>query len=214
MMLTGAMGGIYRVTEWITKFAYISILWMFFSLLGLILFGLFPATISTFVITRKWIQGYTDIPLTKTFWQTYKKDFKKGNIIGFIYYIIGYFLYLDFHLIFITSNSALQITTFSLVLISLVLLLTLLYVFPVYVSYELKIIDVLKNAFIISVFRPLNTLMMIAGAIAVYGLMRFIPGLIPFFAISLWAYINMGCANLVFKKLNQNQLEKSKKLIS
>lgn len=214
MMFTGAMGGIYRVTEWITKFAYISILWMFFSLLGLILFGLFPATISIFVITRKWIQGYTDIPITKTFWQTYKKDFKKGNIVGIIYYIIGYFLYLDFHLIFNTSNSALQNMSVPLDLISLVLLLTLLYLFPVYVNYELKIIHVIKNAFFLSVLRPFHTLMMIAGVIAVYGLMRIIPGLIPFFAISLLAYINMWCANLAFKKLDQNQQEKSEKLIS
>jgi uncharacterized membrane protein YesL len=214
MMFTGTMGGIYRVTEWITKFAYLGILWMFFSLLGLILFGLFPATISTFVITRKWVQGYTDIPITKTFWQTYKKEFKKGNIIGFIYYIIGYLLYLDFQLIANISNSALQITSFSLVLISLVLLLTLLYLFPVYVHYEYTIIHVFKNAFLISVLRPLNTLMMIAGAFAVYGVIRLIPGLIPFFAISLWAYINMWCANLVFKKFDQNQQEKSEKLIS
>lgn len=213
-MFTGTMGGIYRVTEWITKFAILGILWMFFSLLGLILFGLFPATISTFVITRKWVQGYTDIPITKTFWQTYKMEFKKGNIIGFIYYIIGYLLYIDFQLIANISNSALQITSFSLVLISLVLLLTLLYIFPVYVHYEYNIIHVFKNAFLISVLRPLNTLMMIAGTLAVYGLIRLIPGLIPFFAISLLAYINMWCANRVFKKFDQNQQEKLEKTSS
>lgn len=204
-MYTGAIGGFYRISEWIMRFAYLNILWIAFTLLGLIVFGFTPATTSLFAIVRKWVQGKTDIPIFKTFWKNYKKEFFKSNLLGIIFFTFGYILFLDFQLVIESTNSVLQLTYIPLIVLIIVYILTLLYIFPVYAHYDVSIIYVLKNAFLIMLMRPLTTIIMIVGTGAVYLLIRFIPGLIPFFTVSLWAYIMMWSSHRVFKKLVQQQ---------
>ncbi|MBM7570082.1 YesL family protein [Aquibacillus albus] len=205
-MNTGPMWGFYRVCVWIMNFVYLNILWMAFTLLGLVFFGFAPATVSLFAVVRKWIQGYTDVPIFKSFWRNYKKEFFKSNVIGLILSVFGYILYVDFQLVLHSANSTIQqITYLPLLLLILTYTLTLLYVFPVYVHYEVNILQVLKNAFIIMIMRPLNTIMLIAGTAVVYYVLRFVPGLIPFLSMSLWAYVMMWCSNLVFKRIEEKQ---------
>lgn len=104
-----------------------------------------------------------------------------------------------------TSNSILQLTYYPLILIIIFYLLTLLYVFPVFVHYDIKLIDVLKNSFFIMIMRPLTTIMMVVATFLVYRLMFSIPGLIPIISVSIWAYVLMWSSRLVFVKLQQQQ---------
>lgn len=76
------IGGIYTVMEWISRFVYLQFLWAMFTVVGLIGFGFFPATLTMFAVTRKWIRGQTDIPLFPVFKQLYKKDFLKFTYRG------------------------------------------------------------------------------------------------------------------------------------
>lgn len=46
-----------------------------FTLLGLGVFGIMPATAALFAVMRKWIQGQDNVPVLKTFWQEYKGEF-------------------------------------------------------------------------------------------------------------------------------------------
>src|SRR5690625_6342583 len=62
---TGPMGGFYTLANWIMRLAYVNILWIAFSLVGIIILGFFPATIGMFTVIRKWIQGDGDIPIFK-----------------------------------------------------------------------------------------------------------------------------------------------------
>src|SRR5690625_1946818 len=93
---TGPMGGFYTLANWIMRLAYVNILWIAFSLVGIIILGFFPATIGMFTVIRKWIQGDGDIPIFTTFWATYKKEFLKSNLLGLFLSLIGYILYIDF----------------------------------------------------------------------------------------------------------------------
>lgn len=204
-MYTGFMGGFYKISEWIMKFAYVNILWVAFSLLGLLIFGFFPATVALFAVVRKWVQLQADTPVFKTFWTTYKQEFLKSNLLGIILCIIGYILYLDFALVRVTPIDLLQLTYFPLLVIVLLYFLTVLYVFPVFVHYDVKTLYVLKNAFLIMIMRPPITIMMVVGTIAVYFLMRTLPGLIPFFAVSILAYVLMWSSNLAFAKIQRLQ---------
>jgi len=213
-MDSGPMWGFYRISVWIMNFVYLNLLWIFFTLVGLIVFGFSPATISVFSIVRKWIQGYTDIPIFKTFWKNYRKEFLKSNALGLFLTVIGYVLYLDFQLVLRTSNTMLQYTFLPLILVILVYLLTLLYVFPIYVQYNLKMIYVLKNALVIMIFRPFTTLTMVASTVIVFALLRYVPELIPFVSVSLWAYVLMWCSNLVFKKIELQQQQQDTKTTS
>lgn len=79
MELNGFVGVLYRTSEWIMRLVYLNLLWIAFSLLGIVLFGFFPATAAMFSVVRKWIMGETDVRVFKEFWQTYRKEFWKSN---------------------------------------------------------------------------------------------------------------------------------------
>ncbi len=57
------MSALNKAFEWITKIAYLNLLWLGFTLLGLIIFGIFPATAATFTVARKWVTGYPDVAI-------------------------------------------------------------------------------------------------------------------------------------------------------
>jgi uncharacterized membrane protein YesL len=58
------------------KLAYLNLLWIVFSVGGLIVFGSIPASVSLFTIVRKWlINKETDLPIFHTFFQNYKNEF-------------------------------------------------------------------------------------------------------------------------------------------
>ncbi|WP_421102885.1 DUF624 domain-containing protein [Sporosarcina psychrophila] len=57
-------GFTYNVFEWITRLAYIYLLWILFSLAGGMISGFFPATIAMFAISREWLKGISEIPIS------------------------------------------------------------------------------------------------------------------------------------------------------
>jgi uncharacterized membrane protein YesL len=93
------MGGFYTASQWLTRIVCVNLLWLFFSVVGLLLLGFFPATASMFAVLRKWLMGDTDIQVFKSFWGFYKKDFIKTNMIGYFVVIIGLILYMDYRFI-------------------------------------------------------------------------------------------------------------------
>jgi uncharacterized membrane protein YesL len=206
MQMNGVVGGFYRISEWIMKLAYINLLWILFTLAGLILFGFFPATASMLSVNRKLIMGEVDIPIFKTFLTTYKEEFLKCNVTGLAMVVVGYFLYLDLTLVS-EASGIISLLYFPLLMIMLGFILTSFYVFPVIVHYDTKILQAIKNAFFIMILHPLSTIMMVAGTISIYFLLITIPGLIPIFCGSLFSFVIMWSALLAFSKIEKKQGE-------
>lgn len=188
MELNGPFGFIYKASIWITKLAYMNILWILFSVAGFILFGIFPATVSIFAIIRKWRKGDTEVPIFKTFWQFYRSEFFKSNQLGFILLIIGFILYVDLRILYLTVGF-LQLLYYPILILFFIYLLVCLNAFPVYVHYELKALQIIRTSFIRIIINPLSTLAMLAGTIGVIFLTNFIPGIIPFFSVVLLALV-------------------------
>jgi len=204
-MEEGFMGNFYKFMEWITRFLFVNVLWMFFSLLGLIIFGFFPATTAMFTIVRKWLQSEADIPIFKTFWDTYKKDFFKSNGLGYILCIIGYVFYLDILIVKNASHQLLQLAFYPLSVIIILYVLTLLYIFPVFVHFETKLMHVLKNALLIMMLHPVISILMGTGAIIVFIIFYFVPVLIPLFGGSVSAFVLMWYSNFAFVKVQERK---------
>src|SRR5699024_1499262 len=76
---------LYNILEWITKFAYVNLLWFVFTLAGGIILGFYPATVAMFAMVRDWLRGKSDLPVLKTYWNYYKTDFFKSNLLGLIF---------------------------------------------------------------------------------------------------------------------------------
>jgi uncharacterized membrane protein YesL len=198
-----SMSGLYTLTEWITRFAYVNLLWIGFSLLGLVVFGISPATVAMFTIIRKWIMGDNEIPVFQTFWNSYKKEFLRGNRLGLIIALLAYIIFIDLN--YIKLDTIIQI---PLYLIIFVIVMTILYIFPVYVHYNVTFIQLFKNSFFIMMVNPLSSIMMLIGFVALFFVMKFLPALLFFFGVSLSAGIIMSSCYLAFQKI-EKKLQKA-----
>lgn len=127
-------GRFMRVCEFISRMAYVNLLWIFFTVLGLGVFGAMPATVSLFAVTRKWVMGEPDVPVFGTFWRTYKREFMKSNFLGIILFAAGYMLYID--LTFLPAGGFFEVVRWGLIVCGLLFLIILLYIFPIYAQYE------------------------------------------------------------------------------
>lgn len=195
----------FAAAEWITKFAYVNLLWIGFSLAGLIVLGFFPATIAMFTIIRKWLKGETDIPVFRTFWGTWRKDFFRSNGLGLLVAATSGMIILNLVFIKNSGDSYTNVIQIPIYLFMFAAILTIFYLFPVYVHYELKLFQMVKNSFLMMLISPLENIVMIAGIIAVLVVVKFIPALGFFFGGSLAAAIIMAAGYLVFGKMERKR---------
>lgn len=198
------MMAIHKALEWIMRMAYINVLWIIFTILGLVAFGLFPATAAVFSVVRCWIMGETDIPIFKTFWKTYKSVYLRGNLLGYFLLILGVILYIDIRIFNASPSSFVNLLAIPLIGITIVFILTSLYIFPTFVHYEMKITRVIKNSFLIMVINPLTTIIMLVGICTMGFIFLKIQGLIPLFSVSILAMVIMVPAVHAFNRVTSN----------
>lgn len=196
---------LFRATEWITRLVLLNMLWLAFSLLGFLVFTFFPATVAMFSTIRQWIRGGTDMPVVKTYWSYFKKDFLKAQGYGVIISLVGLMGYA--HLIFMANHTEapmllLHIPFYMFLLFAF---LTLLYLFPVYVHYKIGFFTVIKQAFSIMIIHPLHTLSMIIGIVLTILVMQYIPGTLFFFGGSFISLLLMGTAYQVFLDIEKKK---------
>lgn len=196
----------YSLLEWIMWLAYLNLLWMGGLAAGLFVLGLFPATVSMFAVIRGLLKrDSSENRIFQTFVSTYKKEFVKSNLIGLTVAAMGFVLYLDFLFIQNMSGVVYYILFTGLIFISLVYVISLLYIVPVYVHYDLSFFQYFRHAVLIGIVSPVITLLMLAGLAGLYLLLVSIPGLIPFITTSSVAFILMSSALIVFHRLEQKQ---------
>lgn len=198
--MNSANNFIYHVTEWITRFAYLNLLWVSFTLIGGVLFGLFPATIAMFAVTRQWLKGNTDKPILQSFWQYYRKDFLKSNLLGLFIVIIAIIIIADILYIKANNNEVLTWTYIPLFAFMLLFLMFLFYIFPTFVHYELKVEQVIKNATLIMLINPIHTLLIFLCLVPLFFIMKTLPALLFICGGSSYAFITMWISLQAFNK--------------
>ncbi|SHM66314.1 YesL family protein [Gracilibacillus kekensis] len=180
------------IGEWLFKIILLNLYWFLFTVLGLLFLGLFPATVALFATIRQDLKSEDDSKLFKTFISYYKSEFIKGNILGYLFVLIMGILFINIRILgnieFSTLNSSLMIVTY--ILMGIVFLVSL-YIFPIYVHYNLSIIGYIKYSAVLFIGKPLQTLFLLLSlAVLCYFFYQF-PGFIPAISGSLIAYIIM-----------------------
>lgn len=201
IIMHGFIAGYYKFSVWTMRLAYVNFLWTLFTLLGLGVFGFMPATVAMFSVVRKWNMGEEEIPVFKTFWRSYRKEFLKTNGLGVILFFIGYLLVIEFQILRLQENVIYIIVSFGVLAILILYAIVLTYFFPIYVHFNLKITDYIKWPFIIGIVHPILTLfMMVVLVTIVYLIFITIPAILFFFGGSVTAYFIMWGASKTFEK--------------
>src|SRR5690625_4423821 len=119
---------LYQLCYWITHFAYLNLLWVLFILMGGILFGIFPSTVALYTIARKHTLGEHDIPIFKTFYHTFRREFFRSNGLGWFIVLFGVIWYMDLHFFRQFSSPQFMILHFMMVVLGLVYIMLLLFI--------------------------------------------------------------------------------------
>lgn len=188
---------VYRVLEIFTAFLLLNIIWV---LLCLLIVPMFPATAAMFGVVRKWKSEGIDDGLVKPFFQLLKENWKKSIKVGVIWSLLGFILAVDFYLMNELQFQG-KTVMISLLLFCIILyLFTTIYLFPIFVNYELSIKSILKNALFYSLGKIGTTLLTFVTIALILIIVYFFPMLLLIFG-SLIAFTTYSiCSNSFERK--------------
>ncbi|MFC4025047.1 YesL family protein [Oceanobacillus longus] len=195
------VNGYYLFSVWAMRLAYLNLLWIAFTLIGLILFGIMPATAAMFSVVRKWVLEEQDIPVVKTFWRSYKKEFMQANAVGLILAVIGYLLIIGFQILRAQESITYFIASYGVVALMLLFCIIFLYIFPLFAHFNLKRLQYFRWSIMIGVIHPLLTIFLVITLIIMHVVTFYaFPAMLFFFGGSVSAYITMWGVSRTFGK--------------
>lgn len=195
--------GLMKLMTWVSDMMQVQMLWVLFSLLGMLVGGLFPATYAMFAVLRRLVRDRTQGNLNRLFWEEYRSNFSRSNRLG--YTLVGISV-----LAFFCFRSSLQFAgqmapLFMVLALAAGVLSVILFLYtgPVAAHFDLSVGQILKHALIVELSCPLHT----AGIAAVLGLFlwstRAYPVLVPFVSVAIAAYLIMWIAYDAFGQLKR-----------
>ncbi|RPF54272.1 YesL family protein [Aquisalibacillus elongatus] len=190
---------------WLLRAIYLNFLWMIFTLLGAVFFGIFPATVAMFHISRQWlVEKDLSLRVFKKFWRIYKAEFIKTNVFAIAFIICAYILYIDF-IFLILADGWVNYLYPVFILLAFMYVATLTFFFPVYVNFQLKRTQYIKQSFLIAMASPLHFVMIIMSLTAL-GIVAFLlPGIVPLFTGSVMAFVTTYLTNHSIERIKIKQ---------
>ncbi|MGV3464607.1 MAG: YesL family protein [Heyndrickxia sp.] len=182
---------IIRFLETITNFAYLNILWFFFSLPVI---TIFPATTAMLQVIRKWSND-EEGSILENFFYFFKLDIKKGIVIGAIMTFILGALIGDFFIIMSLNNPWQSILLPLLIVISLLYVMISLYFPLLFIKSSGSIKHLMVMSFVLSIKRPFQPLVVLLFI----SLFMFITLYVRFFTILI---IFSLCGWVLYKMIN------------
>lgn len=189
--------------EWIMKLAYLNILWLGFTLLGIGIFGFFPATITSFIMLKKFVvEGETEWTV-KQFFVCFKKMFFRSNRIGFFCWLILGSLGFNLHLV-LTSEEPLFIGLRIPLLMTIIgTLFMLVYIFPISVYGRRSLYQTFFSACCFALAFPVQTAKVLGFLLLIAGIGFLFPMFLLFFSGSVSMYLVLKNYVLLQAKIEQ-----------
>lgn len=187
MYANGFISSLDRIAIWITRMVILNLVWVLYTLLGLLVGGFFPATVAALGIVRKWLMGDHDIDVWGTFRQIYRQEFVLANGLGWILTGIGIVLLVNFQILEVFSGQLPFIVPFAYYLLIFFYSLVVIWSFPLKAHYHAGILQQIKNAFILGLTKIHVSIAIFITLFAIVYFSLEFPTLILFFLFSLSA---------------------------
>lgn len=192
-----------------SDFVILNLLWIGGTILGGVILGWAPSTVALLTIMRDKIQHTESGASTvKRFFRLYKSEFKNANYIGIILTLLFAMSYIN------KKNFDLQpefiFSVLSIISICIIIFLfgICLYVFPLYVHYNIPMKQYIPKAATFLVLRPIVTILLALWCWLMFSGIHLIPGLVPVLFFSVFAYGNMAITYQFFMR-NEDRLKAS-----
>ncbi|EJW17680.1 hypothetical protein PAV_3c01250 [Paenibacillus alvei DSM 29] len=164
-------------------------------------FTLFPATAAMFSVTRKWIMGDTDVKLLRTFFKSYKDNYKQAMVGGIFYTLLFAIMYIDYY-VYMTELKSMQFIGYAMLGLLILLFVSLFNFFSMVAHLQAKTTHIMKNSVLLTIFTPVSSVVTIVlSCIILYFSLTKWPVLLFFFSGSLIAYLSYFNFNNAFQKI-------------
>lgn len=134
-------GGLYKFFSRFWDMVKLNFLWLLCSL-PIVTVGV--STIAAYTVTLKMVddkEGY----VARSFFKAFKENIKQGMVIGIITLVCAYALFLDFQL----GSKSVAIFVVG-ILSAYLFLMVLIYTYPLLARYDNKLLQTMKNSWLIS----------------------------------------------------------------
>lgn len=194
-------------SKWIVKLAYLNVLWIMFTLVGLILFGWAPATVSSFTVMRRWLnkEEFTTLPF---FWKTYKREFFKSNVSGLVNLLTLLILLSNIYILSLTENALVPVFMIGnwsmLFLYSIFMALF----YPMYTIHTGNLLTIYKTTLFVALTKLPFTILILLVCLAWGWVLIKFPGFILLFSVSvpifLVSFVSYLFLSSTLRKINLN----------
>lgn len=188
MQLDRVSASVFQASVYLWKLAYVNLIWIFFTAAGLVVFGIYPATAAMLTVIKQ-LSDQEDVPIFRTFWAAYKKEWIASNKLGAVLTIGLVILYMDARFFEGMQREAAGLLYYPAVVAFWVLVLSGCYAVALQTMYRQTTVQLLKNGFFMAISMPVPTLIIIAGAGTLLLAASYMPWLILFYAVSLWGWL-------------------------
>lgn len=189
-----------RLLRWIIKVFWLHVLIIGFSILGLFIAGLFPAIVAALSVSKKWLDQ-EEFSIAKEFRKVYFQEFFKANLLGWVFALIGFVLYINYTVMVQMGDQLSVIVVFAYYFVIFVYMTVLAWAFPLYVHTKERLGTLIKNAFIMGVTFLPRTIGIFVGVFIILYISLSIPTMLLFFTGSLLALYIMFITHRVFEKI-------------
>lgn len=175
------MGNLFNLDNPIWRFmgklVDVFILTMLWFICCIPIFTIGPASTAVYYVTLKLVrdeESYT----VRSFFKSFKENFKQGVAIGLIMTFLGIFFVYDIYAYFTMGNQVTTLLGIAFLGIFLLYLFTLTYVYPLQAKFYNSIFRTMRNALFMSVKHLFRSLLMVAIAVIVIVGVLFFPPLL------------------------------------
>ena len=184
-------GPLTRFLNTLADLIILSIVWLVCSL-PIVTMG--ASTVALYTITMHY--GEDDTVLIRRFWKAFRENLKKGSIAGVVFLFIGVVLFFDFRIIAGMSQNADMFKTAAWI-VTVLCFVMYIYTFPLLASFEQTLIQTMKNALLIGLSNPPETILLLTVHIlpvvaAVVNLEMFVS-----YALLFFSFMGAGVISLI-----------------
>ena len=148
------------------------------------------AATALYSVTLKMVRDEESYIL-KGYWKSFKENFKQSTIMWLVMLVIGIVLYVDFKVVGSMTASASKIYLVLLLAISLILVMGLVYIFPLQAKFYNTIKGTIKNAFLMALANlPYTAIIMVITIGSI--ILTFLNGTTMYYGLLIWLLVGFS----------------------
>ncbi|MGX7420640.1 YesL family protein [Carnobacterium gallinarum] len=155
----------------------LNFLWLIGCLLGGILFGIAPASVSLFSIYKEQDLSLFQSPLvlSKAFFQNYYREFKQANLLSGMISLLGLFLWFDYQLVITQRDIFSLVIKYLLIVVIYFSVIALLMFIPIYLHFDLPKVRYFLQTYIFVLTSPIELFLLTLMLGGMYVTVMYVP---------------------------------------